>query len=457
MKLTLGRIGEFIRASGGFDTAAAVMGHSIDSRTVQPGELFYAVKGERLDGHEYVNAALERGAVGAVVAKEHAPRFTHRNILVVEDTLIALQTAATAVRRLWGKQVIAVTGSAGKTTTKEAISHLLAKRFRVLRSQGNLNNHFGLPLQLLKLESEHEIAVVELGMSALGEIAELGKIARPDIGVVTCVAAVHLQNFNSIADIARAKYELIQSLPSGGTAILNADDEFVSQFGRDFHGKVVTYGIKRPADISARDLKPQGEHGTTFTLVMDGVNEEVRLPLLGNHNVMNALAAVAAATQCGMQPTEIKTALAELAAPEKRGQTFKLRGATIVNDCYNSNPTALDAMVDALSALHATRRIVVAGEMLELGPTGAELHARCGRNMAGKVDRVIGVRGLAEHLVNAAKQAGLEATFVADPQLAGELLARELQAGDAVLLKASRGVRLEAALDVLTEKLGQPA
>src|SRR5271166_2020139 len=201
-------------------------GLSLDSRTVQPGDLFFAVRGERLDGHDFVDAALSRGAVAAVVRLDQIARFPDSTqLLAVDDTLTALQQLAAAVRKLWGKPVVGITGSAGKTTTKEIIAHVLATKYRVLKSLGNLNNHFGLPLQLLKLEPEHEIAVIEMGMSHAGEITALAKLAQPNCGVVTMVAPVHLEFFDSIAGIARAKYELIESLPSGGTAVLNADDD----------------------------------------------------------------------------------------------------------------------------------------------------------------------------------------------------------------------------------------
>jgi UDP-N-acetylmuramoyl-tripeptide--D-alanyl-D-alanine ligase len=233
MKLPLARIEDFLSATGECELKEVATGYSIDSRTVQPGELFFAVKGERLDGHDYVHQALERGAVSAVVRKDQLARFSVKTcLLAVDDTLVALQTLATAVRRLWGKPVVGVTGSAGKTTTKEAIAHVLGSRFRVLKSEGNFNNHFGLPLMLLKLQPEHEVAVIEMGMSHAGEITALAKIAQPEIGVVTVVAPVHLEYFESVAAIARAKYELIESLPHGGSAVLNADDEYVSQFGR---------------------------------------------------------------------------------------------------------------------------------------------------------------------------------------------------------------------------------
>ena len=213
MKLPLSRVAEFVTAHGEFDRSLVAQGYAIDSRTLLSGELFFAVQGERLDGHDYVAQALASGAIAAVVRKDQLARYSSKaSLIAVDDTLVALQTLAACVRRLWGKSVIGVTGSAGKTTTKEAIAHLLSTRYRVLKSEGNFNNHFGMPLMLLKIEPEHEIAVIEMGMSHAGEIAALAKIAQPNTGVVTCVAPVHLESFHSIAEIARAKYELIASL-----------------------------------------------------------------------------------------------------------------------------------------------------------------------------------------------------------------------------------------------------
>ncbi len=450
MKLTLHRVAEFLSATGEFDGNAMAAGYSIDSRTIQPGELFFAVKGERLDGHDYVEGALEAGAVAAVVSKEQLPRYAARvNLLAVTDTLVALQTLGAAVRRRWGKHLVAVTGSTGKTTTKDGIAHLLAARYRVLKSKGNLNNQFGLPLQLLRLEPEHDIAVVELGMSQTGEITELARLAQPEIGVVTNVAAVHLGFFNSVAEIARAKYELVAALPAGGTAVLNADDEYVSQFGRDFHGRVITYALHHPADVRAEAIEDRGAEGSSFELVAGASREPVRLPLLGIHNIYNALAAVAVALERGLTPSEAAAALASLKPGKLRGQVLEVSGATVINDCYNSNPKALDAMVDTLAGMRAARRIVVAGEMLELGLAAPDLHRRCGAHMAERgIDIVVGVRGGAQHIVEAAREGGVDAHFVVTPEEAGEWLAREVEAGDAVLLKASRGVRLEGALDV---------
>ena len=453
MKLTLSRVAEFLPARGRFNPDAIAAGYSIDSRTLRAGDLFFAVRGERLDGHDYVESALAGGAVAAVV-EEHPGRFAEgAPLLVVEDSLLALQRLGAAVRRLWGKPLIGITGSAGKTTTKECIAHVLATRHRVLKSQGNLNNHFGLPLQLLKLEPEHDLAVIEMGMSHAGEIAALAKLAQPDCAVVTLVAPVHLEFFDSIAGIARAKYELIESLHAGGIAVLNADDEYVSQFGRDFHGKVVTFGVHRPADVRAEKIESRGADGSAFDIVADGERTRATLSLLGEHNIYNALAGVAVGLQYGVEFPQAAESLATLSPGDKRGEILGINGATVINDCYNSNPKALESMVASLAQLPAARRIVVAGEMLELGPEGEALHRAAGEHMAKLgLDVLIGVRGLAEAMVEGARSSGMCAKFVPTPEEAGEWLTREVRPGDVVLLKASRGVRLERALEIWTGK-----
>src|SRR6202163_2899928 len=316
MKLPLSRIAEFtaaaiLPAGNQSDDSTVALGYSIDSRTIQPGELFFAVKGERLDGHDFVEQALSRGAVAAVVEKTQLTRYPKAvSLLAVENTLVALQTLATAVRKKWGKTAIGVTGSRGKTTTKQAMGHLLAGKYRVHRTKGNFNNHFGLPLGLLTLEPEYDLAVVEMGMSHPGEIAALARIALPNQAVITNVAPVHLESFDSIAGIARAKYELIEALPHGGTAVLNADDEYVSQFGRDFKGKVITYGTRPTADVRAENAATRGAEGSAFDMVLAGSRHHARLPLVGEHNILNALAAVAVGVARGIEPSEAVAALA---------------------------------------------------------------------------------------------------------------------------------------------------
>jgi UDP-N-acetylmuramoyl-tripeptide--D-alanyl-D-alanine ligase len=459
MKLPLSRVAEILSAGGEFDHHAVTQGYSIDSRTIQPGELFFAVKGERMDGHDFAEQALGKDAAAAVVRKDQLARYAVKaRLLAVDDTLVALQSLASAVRRLWAKPLVGVTGSAGKTTTKEAIAHVLSTKFQVLKSEGNFNNHFGLPLMLLKLEPEHDLAVIEMGMSHAGEIAALAKIAQPEIGVVTNVAPVHLEFFNSIADIARAKYELIECLPANGTAVLNADDEHVSKFGRGFMGKKIMYGLHSSADVRAENIRSLGVAGSSFDLVMGEERVPAGVSLVGVHNISNALAAAAVGVGRGLTLSEAATGLATLAPADKRGQVVQVGNITVINDCYNSNPRALEAMVDSLARTPAKRRIVVAGEMLELGPAGEEMHRLSGQHIAEKkIDFLLGVRGLALPMVDAARQSGMRAEFVATSEEAGEWLAREVRDGDVVLLKGSRGVKLERALETWKSKVSGAA
>jgi UDP-N-acetylmuramoyl-tripeptide--D-alanyl-D-alanine ligase len=457
MKLTLGQVADWIHADGEFDTSAEALGYGIDSRTIGEGELFFAVRGERLDGHEYVQAALANGAVAAVVSNRWVvpAEVDEARLLLVADgedcVLRGLQQLAHAVRRDWGGRVIGVTGSAGKTTTKDAVAQVLSVRFKVLKSAGNLNNGFGLPLQLLKLEPEHEVAVIEMGMNHAGEIAALAKIAEPDWAVVTNVAPVHLEFFwNGIVGIAKAKYELIEALPADGVAVLNFDDSYVASFGRTLGSRAVFYGMSEGAEVRAVHVAEIGVEGVVFTVEAGGERASVQLRMLGRHNVPNALAAIAVGLRSGMGLTECAAAVSELRAGDKRGELLEWRGAKLINDCYNSNPKALDAMVDALMAMPAERHIVVAGEMLELGPEADSLHAACGLRMAERgVGMVVGVRGAAKALVGAAQEGGAEALFVASADEAGEWMKANVKGGDAVLLKGSRGVRLERALMAL--------
>ncbi|HZD47694.1 MAG TPA: UDP-N-acetylmuramoyl-tripeptide--D-alanyl-D-alanine ligase [Silvibacterium sp.] len=437
-------------------SATAATGYSIDSRTVNPGDLFIAIKGERFDGHDFIASAFERGAVAALLAREKLTTLSEEAckhpLLIADDTLAALQQLAEAVRKHWNKKLIAITGSAGKTTTKEAIAKVLSTQFSVLKSHGNLNNGYGLPLQLLKLEPEHEMAVIEMGMSSAGEIAALARIAIPDWGVVTNVGNAHTEFFtDGIAGVARAKYELIEALPAHGVAFLNCDDAYVSQFGRDFPGKAVYFGRGPCADPRAETVESLGTAGQRISVRAGEERADLHLHLLGEHNVSNALAAVAVGLEARIPLKTCCEALAELHPEDKRGQVLILRGATIINDSYNSNPEALNAMIGTLAAMPTTgsgRRILVAGEMLELGVESAALHAASGRAAAqAGIDIVAGVRGEAMHIVEAAREGRIEATYFDSPELAGQWLREILRPGDVVLLKASRGVKLERALE----------
>lgn len=436
-----------------------VGGYSIDSRTLAPGELFFALRGPRFDGHQFVAQALERGAAGAVVERpflDQAPPGIVASLLPVGQTLQALQDLARAVRRRWGRQLIAVTGSTGKSTTKEMIAALLGRRFRVHKSPGNLNNDYGLPLALLALQSHHEVAVMELAMSAAGEIARLAQLAEPQIGLVTNVAPVHLEFFDSMDSIAKAKKELVDYLSTRGasaTAVLNRDDERVRRFAEGFPGRVVTFGFGEGADLRA--LEVRSGLGSEFRVQAPTWQAEFQLRLPGQHNVQNALAALAVANLFDIPVEDLRHALAEFQNLHQRSEILTLPGSvTVINDSYNSNPLAMECMLETLAAWPgALRRVVVAGEMLELGPSSPALHRQIGRRCAeSRVDLLVGVQGLAEFFVSGAVEAGLSAErarFFPDARQAGEFCRAVLKAGDVVLVKGSRGVRLETVIELL--------
>lgn len=440
---------------------ARVAGVSIDSRTVRAGELFVAIHGPRHDGHAFVGAALEAGAVAAVVARERAaeyPAAVRQKLIVVERPLDALQELARAVRRRWGKRIAAVTGSTGKTTTKEILAQLLGARLRVLKSEGNLNNDYGLPLSLARLEPEHEAAVLELGMSRRGELARLVKIAEPEVGVVTNVAPVHLEFFASVDEIALAKRELIEGLAGAQrVAVLNADDARVAKFAEGFRGRVLRFGLDGPADFRAESVVVRGAYGSAFDCATPAWRARLELSLPGTHNIRNALAAIAAASVWGLTAEEVRRGLAAVRAAEMRGEALRLEpGITVLNDCYNSNPVALAATVDLLAAASdCQRRVLVAGEMRELGTTSAKLHREAGRTAARRVDWIFGVAGDAAELVQGAVAAGHDAAharFFEDAERAAEFLAAFVEKGDLVLVKGSRGVKMERIVEELKAK-----
>jgi UDP-N-acetylmuramoyl-tripeptide--D-alanyl-D-alanine ligase len=462
MKLTLGEIAAVLNAGGGARQGVAT-GYSIDSRTLRAGDLFFAMRGPRFDGHQFLAQALERGAAGAVVERaffEQAAADQTARLLAVDSPLEALQQLGRWARRQWGRPLVAVSGSTGKSTTKEMIAALLGRRFSVHKSQGNLNNHYGLPLTLLELEPEHEIAVVELAMSAAGELTHLASMAEPETGVVTNVAAVHLKFFDSVESIARAKRELIENLSwrhGAPTAVLNYDDPRVRRFGEEFQGTVVTFGMSAGADFQALWVKPGEPMGSEFRVVGPNLDADLALPLPGRHNVQNALAAIAVACDFDVAPAEIRRGLAEFRGLPQRGQILTLPGpVTVINDCYNSNPLAMASLLETIRDWPgAGRRIAVAGEMLELGPQSAALHSATGRLCAESgLAWLIAVQGDARFFLEGARRAGFPETqtrFFVEAQAAGEFCRSLLQPGDVVLVKGSRGVHLET----VTEMLGK--
>jgi UDP-N-acetylmuramoyl-tripeptide--D-alanyl-D-alanine ligase len=442
MRLALGEVAQAIGAREAPPERHAT-GFSVDSRTLEPGDLFFALRGVNHDGHDFALQAFEKGAVAAVVER---PVAGGGPLLRVADTYRALKDLAAYARRRWTGTMIGVTGSAGKTTTKEAIAHLLGTRLAVGKSEGNYNNHVGVPLSILRLPGEGRAAVIEIAMNHAGEIAELAAIARPEIGVVTNVGHAHVEFFDSIEGIARAKRELIEALPADGTAVLNADDPRVLAFREVHPGPVMTFGFSEGADVRAECLE-QLETGSRFRLAGDGWLET---PLEGRHAIRNLLAALAVARLFGLGVQELAEAVRSFEAGAMRGRPLSRNGVTILDDCYNANPEAVCAMLDTLREKPGRRKVALLGQMLELGRHSEALHRQVGRYAAESgIDLLIGVKGDARHLVEAAVEAGLPpgaAHFCEEPEAAGELLRRLARPGDVILFKASRGTGIEKAL-----------
>jgi len=423
----------------------AVGGWSVDTRTQNPGDVYFALRGPNHDGHKFLTAAIEKGASAVVV--DHAANLPCE--LVVPDTERALQDLGSWARQKWGGRVIGVTGSAGKTTTKDAIAHLLETELPVGKTNGNFNNHIGVPLSLLRLPDGCRAGVIEMGMNHTGEIRRLAAIARPDVGVVTNVGYAHVEFFESIDGIAAAKRELIEGLPADGVAVLNADDARVSRFGEVHSGRSVLFGFSEGAEVRAENVEFTSA-GSRFRCL----GADFESPLSGRHAVMNLLAAIAVAHVFEIPAERLRPAVASFSVGAMRGERSEHRGIVIWNDCYNSNPEAAQSMLDVLRATPAARRIAVLGEMLELGHAAEELHRQVGRYAGragdGRVDLLIGVRGAARAMVEAAGRAGVEAEFFEDPADAGERARQVARSGDAVLFKGSRGVKVEKALERFT-------
>ena len=453
---------------------------SIDSRSVKPGELFFALSQEDYvragfngafhDGHQFIESAFERGAIAAVartdrVAADQSLQMLKGRLLLVDDAIAALQTLAHRVYEAWGKPVVAITGSAGKTTAKELTAHLLsANGRRVLKSERNYNNGLGLPLSVLRLVSEgrspeqFEVAVLEMGMSSpTHEIERLCKITPPDIAVELMIAPVHLEYLGSIENIAAAKAELIEGLKPGGVAVLNADDEWVIRMREKHKGRTVTFGIDNPADVTASEIDTSHLGSIRFRLQTPLGETPATLPMSGRHNLMNALAAAAVATCFELQPGQIAAALKTAKPPRMRGEVLNFAaGFTVVDDSYNSNPRSLINMVRTITeaGVNAQRRIVIAGEMLELGPDETALHREAGQEIGrAGVNVVWGVRGLGAAIVAGAREAGItEARFFETSDDAARALVAEVKEGDLVLVKGSRWVATDRIVAAIRER-----
>jgi UDP-N-acetylmuramoyl-tripeptide--D-alanyl-D-alanine ligase len=456
---------------------------SIDSRSVQAGELFFALSpkdyaragfnGIFADAHQYLPAAFAGGALAAVVRADHVAgdfaqgdlqQFSDR-LLIVDDVIVALQLLAHRVYAAWGGPVVGITGSAGKTTAKELTAHLLSKNGRhVLKSERNYNNGLGLPLSVLRMVSEgrtpdqFDVAVLEMGMSSpTHEIQRLVQITPPEVGVELMVAPVHLEYLGTIENIAAAKAELIEGLKPSGTAVLNADDELVIRMREKHAGRTITFGIEHPADVVASEIDTTRLGLISFRLRTPLGEAPAELPMSGRHNLMNALAAAAVAHCFQIPPAAIAEALRSAAPPAMRGEVLEFAaGFTVIDDSYNSNPRSLMSMVRTIAEAGGARgrRIVIAGEMLELGADAQELHRQAGREIvAAGIDVLWGVRGLARDMIDGAIDAGLsEARFFDSSEEVARAIVDAVQTDDLVLVKGSRGVATDKVVAALRQR-----
>ncbi len=440
-----------------------IIGISIDSRTLKPGELFFAIRGPRHDGHRFIPDALSKGALG-IVADRGFPcpeDFPERRLLLkVQDTHQALKDLAASKRRRWPGTVVAVTGSMGKTTTKEFAAQILRSKFRVYQTPGNYNNLFGLPLALWGLDSAHDVAIFEMGMSSFGEIEEMCRIAAPSIGIITNVAPVHLEFFNSIEDIARAKAELVEALPRDGFLIYNADDLLVSAIADRFEGCKYSFGFSNQAEFRAQQVRVVSLLETRFRLFCRGSAAEAALPFAGAHYIMNALAGIALGHHLGIEIERMVETLSQLRQPAMRGEILRFEpGFVVIDDSYNSSPKALMQMIEVLSSVPSfARRILLAGEMLELGKDSELLHFECGVFAAArKIDLVLAVQGAACEIVRGARESGMsdsQALFFPDVDSAMEFICNQVRANDLILIKGSRAVHMERIVHYLLSRFG---
>jgi UDP-N-acetylmuramoyl-tripeptide--D-alanyl-D-alanine ligase len=426
----------------------------IDSREVKPDSVFFAIKGERLDGHQFLGQALQT-AKGAVVSRAPEDIPGDKGIVQVEDTTQALQRLAKSIRERYRFTLIGITGSAGKTTTKEMIATLVATERRTHKSWGNFNNQIGAPLCLDNMPDDAEAVVSEMGMNHAGEIAEIAGLMRPDVGVYTNIAPVHIEFFGTIEGIAAAKRELLENLAPGGTVVVNADNEHVVRISSDYDGPRVTYGIDHDAQYRATNIRERGLLGTRLTLEAEGSTRELDLVLPGRHNLENLLAAIATARAVGISWAGIERGVRDVKPAYHRGVIVPWRGATIYDDTYNSNPYALRRALELMTQAEASgRRIAVIGDMLELGEQEAEFHRDAGLAIPRAIDVVAGVGKRSIALLDGAAEAGFTRDALhhfENAESAGEWLKSELRDGDLVLIKGSRGVGLDKAVAMLED------
>jgi len=451
------RLDEIARIAGGTalqgSPAMTFGSYGIDSRLAAAGELFFAVSGRR-DGHDFVGAAAANGAAGAVVARPVSVPGREFGLVQAGDTVAALQALARDVLGRRPVKVVGITGSVGKTTTKEFTAALLRPRFRVLKSEANFNNHLGLALSLLRLEPDHEAAVLEMGMSAAGELLALTRIAPPDIAVITNVSPVHLQFFKSLDDIARAKKEMLDGAKPGATAVLNGDDPLVTKIAAAFPGRKVTFGQAPGCDVRAEDIKRKAYSGFEFLLRFGKEAGRVEFPFVNDAVLPNLLAASAVAYALNLRLDEIRPAILTLRPFSMRGILVETGGGVrVYDDSYNSNPRALEAVLKSLADLPASRKVAVLADMLELGEGERDFHRQAGEVVARSGwDVLVAVGPLAALIASGASGAGMKAAAIhrfADAEAAAARIAEIVRDGDLVLVKGSRGMKTETIVDKL--------
>ncbi len=426
-----------------------IAGVSTDTRTIKPGELFVALVGEHHDGHDFVPEAFERQAAAAMVTGS-APAWGDRPLVVVQDTLLAYGKIAAYHRDRFDVTIAAITGSSGKTTTKNLAGAVLAMLGTTLVAPGTENNEIGVPRVLLRLTESHRFCVVEMAMRGCGEIAYLAGLVRPRIGVITNVGQAHIGRLGSRRELARAKAELLAKLPAGGVAVLNADDFFFDYMAETAPCRILSFALQAEADVTAEHLRPRGLAGTDFLLKTPSGHVEIRLRLPGLHNVSNALAAAAVGVAAGARVEQIKAGLEAVAPEQMRTQVIHApKGFAIINDAYNANPDSMTAALQLLATVEG-RKIAVLGDMLELGDKARAAHERLGACVAeGGIDWLITVGEFADVTAEQAAARGVQVDVVDNPQAAVSLLRPALRAGDTVLVKASRALALERVVEGL--------
>ena len=437
----------------------AVEGVSIDSRTARQGELFVAIRGERLDGHEFLADAAKAGCVAAIVARD-APLLAHAaglfggGLIAVADTTRALGELAGFVRRRASATGIAVTGSNGKTTVKEMIHHILARRMTGSCSPRSYNNQIGVPLTLLAVAPGDDYVICEVGSSAPGEIAALSGIIRPQIAVITSVGPTHLEKLGSVESVAVEKASILGSLTEDGLGVVSADSDVLGKALLAYEKRIITFGVSDSSQLRLTGCEPRG-HGQRFE-----VNGRLWVPLgvPGRHNALNALAAIAVAQRMGIDQGEAAEALSDFQGAEMRLQWVEAPGLTLINDAYNCNPASLLAAAEVLGDQPGRRRVLVVGDMLELGDQGEALHVRAGRDIAShRVDLLIGVGPLGRYIARGAAEAGLTAEEVSSVRAARGTVPELLRRGDVVLVKGSRGVAMDRLIEPIRAKYARPA